>query len=49
MPQINYSHVPQLLNTGSRACKPQLLSSHAATTEAHVPRACAPQQEKLLR
>ena len=25
---------------------PQLLSPHAATTEAHAPRACAPQQEK---
>ena len=28
------------------ACMPQLLSPHATTTEAHAPRACAPQQEK---
>ena len=28
---------------------PQLLSLHATTTEAHVPRACAPQQEKPLQ
>ena len=27
-------------------CKPQLLSLWATTTEAHVPRACAPHQEK---
>ena len=29
------------------ACQPQLLSPHAATTEALTPSACAPQQEKL--
>ena len=28
------------------ACVPQLLSLRATTTEAHTPRACAPQQEK---
>ena len=33
----------------SRACEPQLLSPRATTTEAHVPRACAPQQEKPLQ
>ena len=30
----------------TKACTPQLLSSHTATTEAHEPRAHAPQQEK---
>ena len=30
----------------SRAHEPQLLSLHAATIEARMPRACAPQQEK---
>ena len=38
--------MPQLLSLCSRACKPQLLSPHAAATEARVPRARAPQQEK---
>ena len=37
------SHVPQLLSLCSRAREPQLLSSHATTTEAHGPRAHAPQ------
>ena len=37
---------PQLLSLHSRAHKPQLLSPCATTTEAHVPRARAPQQEK---
>ena len=42
-----WAHVPQLLKpTRSRACVPQLLSLRAATTEACVPRAHAPQQEK---
>ena len=40
-------HAPQLLSLCSRAREPQLLSPHATTTEAHVPRACALQQEKL--
>ena len=40
--------------TGVEACQlrvqePQLLSPIAATTEAHVPRVCAPQQEKALQ
>ena len=30
----------------TKAHELQLLSLHAATTEAHAPRACAPQQEK---
>ena len=38
--------VPQLLSLRSRVCEPQLLSLRATTTEAHVPRACALQQEK---
>ena len=38
--------VPQLLSLRSRACEPQLLSPCATTTEARVPRASAPQQEK---
>ena len=29
-----------------QACVPQLLSAHAATPEAHMPRACALQQTK---
>ena len=33
----------------SRACEPQLLSPCAAATEARVPRARAPQQEKPLQ
>ena len=38
---------PQLLKpTLSRVHVLQLLSLHAANTEAHAPRACAPQQEK---
>ena len=39
------AHVPQLLRLCSRAHKPQLLSLCDATTEAHVPRACVPQQK----
>ena len=39
--------VPQLLKPAhSGACVLQLLSLRAATTEAHAPRARAPQQEK---
>ena len=44
---ISNLHVPQLLSLYSRAREPQLLSPCATTTEAHVPRAHAPQQEKL--
>ena len=43
-------HVPQVLKPVSfRLQEPQLLSPIAATTEAHVPRVCAPQQEKALQ
>ena len=43
-------HTPQLLKAAhSRAHVPQLLSLHAATTEACVPRACALQQEMPLQ
>ena len=45
MPRSNQAHAPQLLSLHSRAREPQLLSPRAATTEAHVPRARAPQQE----
>ena len=40
----NYAHVPQLLSLRSRTRVPQLLSPHAATTEARAPRARAPQR-----
>jgi len=43
------AQVPQLLSQCSRAHKPQLLSPCAVTTEAHMPRAHALQQEKLLQ
>ena len=46
MPWSNYAHVPQLLSLCCRAREPQLLSLRATTTEAHVPRAYVPQQEK---
>ena len=46
MPRSNKACVPQLLSLCSRAREPQLLSLRATTTEAHVPRACALQQEK---
>ena len=49
MPQGNYAHAPQLLSLRSRAREPKLLSPHATTTEARMPRACAPQQEKPLQ
>ena len=42
----NEARAPQLLSLRSRAHGPQLLSPRATTTEACVPRACAPQQEK---
>ena len=45
MLQSKLTHVP-LLNLCSRAWKLQLLSPHVATTEALVPKACAPQQKK---
>ena len=46
IPRINEAHAPQLLSLRSRVHEPQLLSSCATTTEAHAPRAHAPQQEK---
>ena len=42
----NYARAPQQLSLRSRAHKPQLLSPCTTTTEAHEPRAHAPQQEK---
>ena len=45
MLQSNSARAPQL-RLRSRACEPQLRSPRATTTEAHAPRACAPQQEK---
>ena len=48
-PRSNYAHAPQLLSLCSRAREPQLLSTHATTTEARMPRARAPQQEKPLQ
>ena len=46
MPRSNWAHVPQLLSLRSRASEPQLLSPHAATTAAHVPRAHALHQRE---
>ena len=46
MPRSNEAHAPQLLSLCSRAREPQLLSLRATTTEARMPRAHAPQQEK---
>ena len=45
----NKALAPQLQSLLSRACESQLLSSHATTTEAQVPRGHAPQQEKPLQ
>ena len=45
--QNYWARAPQLPKPAhSRACVPQLLSLHAATTEARTPRARAPRQEK---
>ena len=46
MPWSNEARAPQLLSLCSRAREPQQLSPRATTTEARMPRACAPQQEK---
>ena len=46
MPQNSEACAPQLLSLCSRAREPQLLSPRATTTEARVPRARAPRQEK---
>ena len=48
MPQSNCA-CAQLLSPSSRAHEPQLLSPRATTTEAHTPRAHAPQQGKPPR
>ena len=45
IPVPGRSHMPR----SNQACAPQLLSPCAATTEAHVPRAGALQQEKPLQ
>ena len=42
IPGLGRSHVTR----SNKAHAPQLLSPHATTTEAHTPRARAPQQEK---
>ena len=49
MPRSNWAREPQLLSLRSKAHEPQLLSPRATTTEARVPRARAPQQEKPLQ
>ena len=46
MSRSNNAREPQLLSLHSRAREPQLLSLRATTSEAHAPRAHAPQQEK---
>ena len=46
MQRSNSARAPQILSLRSRAHGPQVLSLRATTTEACVPRACAPQQEK---
>ena len=46
MPRSNKACASQLLSLRSTAREPQLLSPHATTTEAHVSRARAPQQQK---
>ena len=46
MPRSNWARTPQLLSLHSRAREPQLLSPRATATEARVPRAHAPQQDK---
>ena len=49
MPWSNKARAPQLLSLRSRAWEPQLLNPPATTTEAHVPRAPALQQNKPLQ
>ena len=46
MPRSSWARAPQLLSLRSGACEPQLLNPRATTTEARVPRARVPQQEK---
>ena len=43
IPGPGRSHMPQ----SNRACVLQLLNPCTATTEAHVPRACAPQEKPM--
>ena len=45
----NEVRAPQLLSLCSRAHEPQLLNPRTTTTEAHMPRARALQQEKPLQ
>ena len=45
MPQSSLARAPQLLSLCSEAREPQPLSPHATATEAHTPRACAPQEK----
>ena len=49
MPRGNQAHAPELLSLQFGGRKLQLPSPYAKTTEARVPRAHAPQQEKLLQ
>ena len=49
MPRSNEARASQLLSLRSRAREPQQLRLHATATEAHMPRARAPQQEKPLQ
>ena len=49
MPRGNEAHMPQALSLRSRSLVPQLLNPCAATTEAYMPGACAPHQEKPLQ
>ena len=49
MPWSDWAHEPQLLSLCTGAHELQLLSPSAQTTEAHVPRARAPEQEKPLQ
>ena len=46
MLRSNSAHASQLPTLRSRAREPQLMSPRATTTEARMPRARAPQQEK---
>ena len=48
-PTCHGARAPQLLSLHSRVHELQLLSPHATTTEARMPRARAPQQEKPLQ
>ena len=49
MSQSNWARGSQLLSPCSGALEPQLPSSHAATNEAHAPKACAVPQEKPVQ